>query len=157
MIIGFTERRRTVCEGIVPEGEAEFQLTYPVAALRTSERDHLITFRLLEDISTATVNTRQELGDIDVLRNIDAVFGEQREENDPIEVYFRLPLGSTTLPQDLQTFIRGDFDVEDDECYTVRVFTVDVPGERQLFTCNAEADATNYFCEHEICIINDDG
>ena len=157
MIIGFTERRRTVSEGIVPEGEDEFTLTYPVAALRISERDHLMKFRLLEGSSTATVNTRQELGDIDVLRNNDAVFGRTREENDPIEVLLRLPLGSTTLPQDLPTFIRGDFALEDDECYTVRVFADNVPGVRQLFTCNSEANATNYFCEHEICIIDDDG
>ena len=107
MIIGFTERRRTVSEGIVPEGEDEFRLTYDVAALRTSERDHLMTFRLLEGISTATVNTRQELGDIDVLRNNDAVFGEMREENDPIEVSLSLPLGSTTLPNELPTFYQG--------------------------------------------------
>ena len=157
MIIGFTERRRTVSEGIVPEGEDEFRLTYPVAALRISERDHLMTFRVLEGISTATVNTRQELGDFNILRNNDAVFGAEREENDPIEESRSLPLGSTTLPQELVTFIRGDFNVEDDECYTVRVFADNVPGVRQLFTCNSEANATNYFCEHEICIIDDDG
>ena len=157
MIIGFTERRRTVSEGIVPEGLDEFRLTYPVAALRTSERDHLMIFRLLEGSSTATVNTRRELQNVDVLHNNDAVFGDQREEDDPIEVSRSLPLGSTTLLQDLPTFIRADFAQEDDECYTVRVFAGDVPGVRQLFTCNSEANATNYFCEHEICITDDDG
>ena len=157
MIIGFTERQRTVSEGIVPDGEDEFQLTYPVAALRTSERDHLMAFRLLEGSSTATVNTRQELGDIDVLRNNDAIFGDQREKFDPIDVYLSLPLGRTTLPNELLTFIRADFAPEGVECYTVRIFVLDVPGVRQPFTCNDEADATNYFCEHEICIIDDDG
>ena len=157
MIIGFTERRRTVSEGIVPAGEDEFRLTYDVDALRTSERDHLMTFRLLEGISTATVNTRQELGDLNILRNNDAVFGEVRVGGSPIEVSFSLPLGRTTILHDLPTFIRGDFNAEDDECYTVQIFAVDVPGVRQLFTCNSEADATNYFCEHEICIIDDDG
>ena len=157
MIIGFTERRRTVSEGIVREGDDEFRLTYPVAALRTSERDHVMTFRLLEGSSTATVNTRNEIVDIDALRNNDAIFGEEREENNPIEESLTLPLRSTTLPQDLPTFIRGDFNVEDDECYTVRVFADDIPGVRQFFTCNSEANATNYFCEHEICIIDDDG
>ena len=157
MIIGFTERRRTISEGIVPEGEDEFRLTYDVAALRTSERDYLMTFRLLEGISNATVNTRQELGDLNILHDNDAVFGEVRVGGAPIEVCLSLPLGRTTLPQDLPTFIRGDFNVEDDECYTVHVFAVDVPGVRQFFTCNSEANATNYFCEHEICIINDDG
>ena len=157
MIIGFTERRRTVSEGIVPDGEDEFRLTYPVAALRISERDHLMTFRLLEGISTATVNTRQELGDLNILRDNDAVFGDVRVGGAPIEVSRSLSLGRTTLPDELPTFIRGDFNVEDDECYTVQIFAVDVPGVRQLFTCNSEANATNYFCEHEICIIDDDG
>ena len=157
MIIGFTERQRTVSEGIVPEGDDEFRLTYDVAALRTSERDHLMTFRLLESSSTATVNTRQELGDVDVLRNNDAVFGDQREENKTIEVSLLLPLGKTTLLQDLPTFIRADIKAEYDECYSIQIFADDVPGVRQLFTCNSEANATNYFCEHEICITDDDG
>ena len=157
MIIGFTERRRTVCEGFALEGEDEFRLTYPVAALRTSERDHLMTFRLLEGISTATINTRRELNDTNILRNNDAVFGEMREENDPIEVNLSLPMSRTTLPEKLPTFLRDDFVPEDEECYTVRVLAKDVPGLRRLFTCNSEADATNYFCEHEICIIDDDG
>ena len=157
MIIGFTERRRTVCEGFVPQGDDEFRLTYPVAALRISERDHLMTFRLLEGSSTATVNTRQELNNTNILRNNDAIFGEMREENDPIEVTLSLPMSRTTLPEKLPTFIRDDFFPEDEECYTVRVFANDVPGVRELFTCNAEAYATNFFCEHEICIIDDDG
>ena len=158
MIIGFTERRRTISEGIVPEGEDEFRLTYNVSALRTSERDHSMTFRLLEGISTATVNTRQELGDLNILRDNDAVFGEVRVGDAPIEVSLRLFLGRTTLPRDLPTFIRADFNAEDDECYSVEIFAVDVPGVRQLFTCNDDQDnATNYFCEHEICIIDDDG
>ena len=157
MIIGFTERRRTVSEGIVPDGEDEFQLTYPVAALRTSERDHLMTFRLQEGISTARVNTREELCYNEVLCYSDAVFGQIRGENDLIEVSLTLPPGSTTLPDELPTFIRADFAPEDVECYTVRVFADDIPGVRQRFTCNSAADATNYFCEHEICIIDDDG
>ena len=157
MIIGFTERRRTVSEGIVPQGDDEFRLTYPVAAMRTSERDHLMTFRLQEGISTATVITREELSDNDVLRNNDAIFGEWREEDDPIEVSCTLPLGHTILPQYLPTYIRDDCYAEVAECYTVRVFADNVPGVRQLFTCNSEANATNYFCEHEICIIDDDG
>ena len=157
MVIGFTERRRTVSEGIVPEGDDEFRLTYPVAALRISERDQIMTFRLLESSSTATVNTRQELQDVDVLRNNDAVFGDQREENKTIEVSLLLPLGKTTLLQDLPTFIRADIKAEYDECYSIQIFADDVPGVRQLFTCNSEANATNYFCEHEICIIDDDG
>ena len=158
MIIGFTERRRTVSEGIVPEGFNEFPLTYKLSALRTSERDHVMTFRLLEGSSTATVNTRRELTNQVILRNNDAVFGEVRGVNKPIDVTVTLLLGSTKLPRDLTTFIRGDFNAENEECYTLRILADDVPGVRELFTCNDDqANATNYFCEHEICIIDDDG
>ena len=154
MIIGFTERRRTVSEGIVPEG---FELAYPVAALRISESDHSMMFRLLEGSSTATVITKEESEDPDLLHNSDALFGKKREDNGPIEVSLHLPLGSKTLLQNLSTFIRDDINPEDNECYSVQIFAVDVPGVRQLFTCNSEADATDYFCVHEICIIDDDG
>ena len=157
MVIGFTERRRTVSEGIVPEGFDEFRLTYDVAALRTSEMDYPMRFRLLEGISTATVHTRRELENVNILSNNDAVFGEEREDNDPIEVSVRLLQGSTTLPQELPTYIRADFVPEYEECYTVHIIAEDIPGFKQLFTCNSEANATNYFCEHEICIADDDG
>ena len=152
MVIGFTERRRTVSEGIVPAG-----LTYPVAALRTSERNHPMIFRLLEGSSTATVITEEESEDPDLLHNSDALFGKQREKNGPIKVSLNLTVGRTTLLQNLSTLIRDDINPEDDECYSVQIFAVDVPGVRQLFTCNSEADATDYFCVHEICIIDDDG
>ena len=35
---------------------------------------------------------------------------------------------------------------------------VDVPGRRELFTCNEDdSGAINYFCQTEICIEDDDG
>ena len=46
MIIGFTERRRTVSEGDALPGEDTFQLPMPLATLRTAEREHPMDIRL---------------------------------------------------------------------------------------------------------------
>ena len=55
-------------------------------------------------------------------------------------------------------FIRDDRRPEDRECFTIRIFIVDVPGRRELFTCNEDdSGADNYFCQTEICIEDDDG
>ena len=62
--------------------------------------------------------------------------------------------------QPMGTFIRNDFNPEGIECYTLRIFPVGVPGRRELFTCNEFEDgvgADNCFCEHTICIEDDDG
>ena len=62
-----------------------------------------------------------------------------------------------TIPP-LITYIRDDRRPEDEECFTIRVLPVDVPGRRELFTCNEDdAGAINYFCQTEICIEDDDG
>ena len=53
MIIGFTERRRTVSEGLIP-GVDEFPLYIDVAILRMSERQHRMLYRVLSS-GTATV------------------------------------------------------------------------------------------------------
>ena len=54
--------------------------------------------------------------------------------------------------------IRNDIIPEEIECYTIRIFPVDVPGRCELFTCNEDnAGADSYFCEHTICIEDDDG
>ena len=46
MIIGFTERRRTVSEGGALPGLDIFPLPIPLATLRTAEREHPMNIRL---------------------------------------------------------------------------------------------------------------
>ena len=46
MVIGFTERRHTVSEGLVP-GVDEFPLQIDVDTLRVSEREHRMLYRVL--------------------------------------------------------------------------------------------------------------
>ena len=54
--------------------------------------------------------------------------------------------------------IRNDFIPEEKECFTIRIIQVDVPGRKELFTCKEDnAGADSYFCDHTICIEDDDG
>ena len=60
MIIGFTERIRTVSEGHGGVFDL-FQLQINVSSLRTSERWHPIVFLILESSNNATVETLTEI------------------------------------------------------------------------------------------------
>ena len=95
-------------------------------------------------------------GDIDQL--YDVLFGTRQYSNyDPIEEFVILESMDDTI-QPLITFIRNDFRVEDQECFTIRVLPLDIPGRRELFACNEDViGATNYFCLTKVCIEDDDG
>ena len=65
-------------------------------------------------------------------------------------------MGDTIQP--LITYIRNDFRVEDQECFTIRVLPYDIYGRRELFDCYEDiVGAPNYFCLTEVCIEDDDG
>ena len=151
MIIGFTTRSQTVSEGDAPPNSDFNRLMIPVATERTSERVHTIVFRHLESASTAIVQSNV------IQRNpsFDAIFGN--EDNDPLEERFPLQPGESDIPSRV-TEVLNDFRPEDDECYTIGIFTTDQTGSRELFDCNDDVDmADNFFCLHTICITNDDG
>ena len=155
MIIGFTERIRTVREDDVPQGFDLFQLVINVSSVRTAEREHPMLFRLLEASTNATVEPLIAESNI-----FDAHFGLRANPDDSLEETRDLPQGERTLPNNrlLLTTIRNDLVPEDLECYSIGILPVDVPGRRELLTCNEDsALADNYFCEHTICIIDDDG
>ena len=151
MIIGFTERVRTVPENGI-DGFDIYQLLVHVATLRTSERDHLMIFRYLESSSTAIVEPLDSS-----TANSDVIFGIRGSPNDPIEVHLDLEAGESLI-QPLFVSIRNDFVPEEEECFTLRIIPADVPGRDELFTCNEDGEnADNYYCEHTICIADDDG
>ena len=152
MIIGFTERIRTISEG--HEGAFDsFQLQINVSSLRTSEREHPTVFLILESSTNATVKTRTEISNV-----FDAAFGQRADPNDSIEEHRDLLPGQRTFFHLPLTVIRNDLIPEEKECFTIGIFPIDVPGRRELFTCNEDsAGADSYFCEHTICIENDDG
>ena len=72
-------------------------------------------------------------------------------------MFFVLEALEDTIPP-LTAFIRDDLRPENEECFTIRILPVDVLGRRELFSCNDDdSGADNYFCEHTICIEDDDG
>ena len=142
MVIGFTERRQTVSEGLVPTDE--FPLEFDVAILRVSEREHRILYRVLSSGTTRVVSFvfRENL-------DFDARFGFVQA--DPIEQEDQL-LPGRHLISPLQTAIRNDFVPEDEECFSIQISPVDIPGLRELFMCDYSDDSRNIFCVHTICI-----
>ena len=151
MVIGFTQRIRTVSESSAPEGDF-FPTDVDVATLRTAERVHPMVFRLQMSTSSATV---EPVGGL-INPLLDAVFGTRDELDGPVEERFDLERLVDTIPP-LSVGIRNDMIDEGEECFTIRIFPVDVPGRRELFSCNGDnLGATNYFCETTICIEDDD-
>ena len=72
-------------------------------------------------------------------------------------LYRDLLLGERTVSP-LLTVIRNDFIPEEKKCFTIGIFPVDIPGRRELFTCNEDSAGTDsYYFEHTICIEDDDG
>ena len=153
MIIGFNQRSQTIPENFRGEIVTEFTLFITVSTQRTSERSHTIVFRYLEGSSTATVVPLAEEGAVD----FDARFGSRNESDDPITVRHILQVGESTIVP-LQTSIQNDLNPEKLECYTISIFKTDEIGVRDLFECNEDdSNPTEFFCDHTICIENDDG
>ena len=151
MLIGFTQRVRTVSESDV-KGEELFPINIDVATLRPADREYKIIFRLLSG-GTAIVKPGNNVQDV----SFDTLFGIKVEPNGPIQEEFDLEPQVATIPP-LPVEIRDDLRPEDEECFTIRIFPVDVPGRHELFDCNEDdSDATNYFCETTICILDNDG
>ena len=143
----------------MPENNTEpggdvWLLPIEVATVRTAEREHPMNFRLQVSSSSAIVEP------IGAVANplYDATFGSRHNIDDPIEVYFVLEALQDTIPP-LTTFIINDRRPEDKkECFTIRIFPGDFIGRRELFACNEDdSGADNYFCQHTICIEDDDG
>ena len=154
MVIGFTQRVQTVCEDEALPGEDFFHIEIGVATLRTAEREHPMVFRL-QSGGTAIVEPRGSLEN----PLLDAVFGTRYSSYSeaPIQEEFYLERLVAIIPP-LPVDIRNDLKPEDEECFTIRIFPVDVPGRRELFDCSEDEDgATNFFCETTICICDDDG
>ena len=114
MVIGFTQRIRTVSEGAVP-GVDLFQLQINVSSMRPAERRHPMSFRLQECCTNATVETLTAASNV-----FDATFSHKEGPHDPIEEHRDLPLGETTVSP-LQIAIRNDLIPEEKECFTIRI------------------------------------
>ena len=153
MIIGFTERRRTVSESDASEGMDVFPINLNVRSLRLSELQYEVLFRVLE-----TGNATVEAYNIQFRENYDALFGTRSSAQDPIVDSRLLAVGSLQLTT-LRTYTRNNLYPEDPlKCYDIRILSPDQVGGRYIFTCNEDEDnPENYFCISTICIIDDDG
>ena len=153
MIIGFTQRTQRVSESMALPGEESFPLPIHVATLRTAEREYPMYFRVQGASSLAIVEPTGAM--VDPL--YDATFGKRDTIRDPIEVFFVLEALQDTISP-LTTFIRNDRRPEYEECFTIRILPGDIPGNHVLFSCYDDYyGEDNYFCEHTICIMDDDG
>ena len=129
-----------------------FSIDIDVATLRTAEREHPMIFRP-QSGGTAIVEPGNDL----IIQQFDALFGVRIEPDVPIQEEYDLRRLEAIISQ-ISAQIRDDLRPEDEECFTIHIFPVDVPGCRQLFVCNNDdIGATNYFCETTICIQDDDG
>ena len=152
MVIGFTQRMRTVSESDAPEEEDFFTIDIDVATLRPAEREHPMVFRVQYG-GTAIVESENDQSN----PHLDAVFGTRDYPHGHILQRFTLQHLAATIPS-LTIKIRDDFRSEDEECFKILVYPPDSHGRYALFNCNDYEDgATNYFCETTICIEDDDG
>ena len=149
MIIGFSQRIQTVSEGMVHDDN--FLLKIDVVTLRTSERGYIMIFRYQETSSTATVDSQPSID-----TNYDVLFGRREPDDSIVTTYSILPLSNAIRP--LSIWIRNDFFIEDEECLTIRISPFDFSEQHEFFSCNEDTEGANsFFCEHTICIANDDG
>ena len=125
-----------------------------------SELDYVIGFRLIQgnNPTDATVETA-DLNDTIFNDNFDAKFGERTNPNnphDPLEASRILEKGHLEPVRPLETTIFPDVLPELDECYTINILIIDRYHEK--FMCNDnEDDSEDFFCDHTVCIVNNDG
>ena len=144
MVIGFTQRNQTVSESEAPFGQTLFERQIEVAAMRPSKREYTIYYRLDERSGGIVIEIL--LGQT---LESDAIF-----PGNPNEDIFFLSPGVDTIPS-LTAFIRDDISPEN---YTIRILSITIPGNREIFSCNSDdSSADSYFCLHTICITDDDG
>ena len=152
MIIGFTQRIKTVSESDAFERQLFINIYVDVATLRIAEKEHQMIFRLWYS-NTAIV----EPGDDLTNPLFDAAFGTRTGPSRPIQQELHLQPLQATIPP-LTVRIRDDVIPEDEECFTIRIFPVDIESRHEQFLCIEDySGATNYFCETTICIQDDDG
>ena len=133
-----------------------YPLSINVSTLRASERNHTIVFRYQESSSTALVEAFTTQNN----PLYDALFGNWTDSvlsGEAILVTEILNPGIGTIPS-LMTKVRNDNRPEDRECYTISIMTPDIDGVRESFMCNEDdSNSTDFFCDHTICIVDDDG
>ena len=155
MIIGFRTDITTTNEtlGIFP---------IDVHSKITSEVEYTIGFRHIRQGAVATVETIEIFDPIfDV--DFDARFGNRpnpNNEGDPLETTRILQVGHLEPLRPLWSTIFHDVRPEEDECYTINIFIIntETSGGRVNYECNANKNnPDDFFCDHTVCILDNDG
>ena len=145
MKIGFTSPSQTVSESTALPRDY-FPLTIELVSNRLSELEHLFNI-LYQDISSVAV-----VGPLDNRSTeFDALYGYRRDQS--IQQDGSLPAGHNSTS--LQILIYNDLSPEQQECFTIRIVPMGAPSFEDVFSCNELGPS--YFCEHAICIEDDDG
>ena len=136
----------------------------------TSEVEYTIGFHHIQgrNPTDATVETADILDPI-FNSNFDARFGDHRDPNSSLnhlETTIVLEKGHLVPSGLLFTTIYPDVLLELDECYTISIFIIDTEtggtfgfgGGQVNYDCNENEDnPEDFFCDHTICILDDDG
>ena len=149
MFVGFTERRTNISERTDVPVDA-YRIAIEVSAERTSELIHTSTIYVVES-KTATVESFSSHSLF-----YDALFGNIVVPDDPLQEVHLLRSGERRY-QDIQLSIRNDFLIENEECFTLSISTRNDFGQEALCNADDDSSASSYFCEHTICIEDDDG
>ena len=148
MILGFGERRQTVSEADAPPGGEFFTLEIFITSLRTSEDAYRVGVR-------SVIEGQPIIEPSDDIRNplFDGTFGirEQNTINNLVTTEILEVDTLTLLPQ--VVIIRNDNVPEEEECFELSIFPVNPQGIN--FECNVAGD--EFLCQHQICIVDDDG
>ena len=155
MIIGFRNRTTITNEIFGP-------ITIEVHSKITSEVEYTIGFRHIRQGAVATVETGDGADPI-FDSDFDAIFGARpNPENagDPLETTRILQVGRLEPQRPLLTTIFPDVRPEGNETYTISVFVIDTVtgGGRVNYDCNDNRNnPDDFFCDHTIYILDDDG
>ena len=148
--IGFNQRRQTVSESNGDLTSDGYYLTLLIHSTGSERRDYPVLIRV------STSNSTVEANNIQFDTSYDALFGSRTNTYDPIEETIIIEAGE--MEHELITFIRNDFLPEGLECFTLLLSGKDTPGYRDISVCNDDStNSTDYFCQHTICIEDDDG
>ena len=128
----------------------------------TSEVEYTIGFRYIQQGAGATVET-DDISDPIFDNDFDAKFGDRSNPNiegDHLETTRILQVGHFEPLRPLTTTIFSDVRLEGDECYIINIFIIDTVagGGRFNYDCNENEDnPDDFFCDHTVCILDDDG
>ena len=136
-------------------------LSINVTSERKSEIDYFVGIRTVgyrEDTTSPTVAIVEAISE-QFRIDFDAQFGNREDPKSAtsnlVETQNLFP-GRKTLDI-LTVIIRDDSMPEETECFDLVLFRSDTEQMIENFMCNTESDADGFYCQHEICIADDDG